>query len=258
MQATTKRGTEQRNAARRCAAWALGTLLACCVPMMGMATRAEAATDGAPKKTITKPVAVKPATTKRSVTTSQTAPSTSKNPLLKTSKIAYAPRSAGISCVPYVRSVTGIDVKGNAYAWWDNAAGQYERGSNPEPGAIMNFRATGRMRLGHVAAVTHVTDSRTVEIDHANWGGPGATKGGVSRGIPVIDVSEANDWSSVRVGLGQTGGFGSVYLTYGFIYGRPDRGTMVANATMRRYDEVAEVPDASRFRSTGVITRQIR
>ncbi len=226
--------------------------------MMGLATPAAAATDAASQKADAKPVAAKPATTKRSVAGLQTTQSTSKNPLLKTSKIAYAPRYAGISCVPYARAVTGIDVKGNAHAWWDNAAGQYERGSNPERGAIMNFRATGRMRLGHVAVVTHVTDSRTVEIDHANWWGPGATKGGVSKGIPVIDVSEANDWSSVRVGLGHSGGFGSVYPTYGFIYGRPDRGTMVANATMRRYDEVAEVPDASRFRSSGVITRQIR
>jgi len=69
--------------------------------------------------------------------------------------------------------------------------------------------------------VTTVLNSRLVEIDHANWAGPGAGRGGVSRGIPVMDVSERNDWSEVRVGLGHTGDYGSVYPTYGFIYDRP-------------------------------------
>jgi hypothetical protein len=32
----------------------------------------------------------------------------------------------------------------------------------------------------------------------------------------------------VRVGLGQTDEFGSVYPTYGFIYDRPDNGVMLA------------------------------
>jgi hypothetical protein len=121
----------------------------------------------------------------------------------------------------------------------------------------MSFRATGRMRLGHVAVVTRVMDSRTVEIDHANWAGPGATKGGVSRGIPVIDVSDNNDWSAVRVGLGHSGDFGSIYPTYGFIYDRPDRGQMIANAKAApRTEEVAEAP--LRFRDVEVINRAIR
>ena len=46
-------------------------------------------------------------------------------------------------------------------------------------------------------------------------------RGGVARSIPVVDVSEANDWTAVRVGLGRSGEFGSVYPTYGFIYDRP-------------------------------------
>jgi hypothetical protein len=53
----------------------------------------------------------------------------------------------------------------------------------------------------------------------------------VARNIPVVDVSEANDWSAVRVGLGQSGEFGSVYPTYGFIYDRPDTGVMVASTS---------------------------
>lgn len=167
----------------------------------------------------------------------------------RTVKVAY--RSyGGISCVPFARAASGIELKGNAANWWDAAAGVYARGSRPEAGAVMNFRATGRMRLGHVAVVTRVLSSRMVEIDHANWWGPGAGRGGVSRGIPVIDVSETNDWSEVRVGLGHSGDFGSVYPTYGFIYDRPDTGVMIANTPSRTqpatsYDEVAEAPDGS-------------
>ena len=194
----------------------------------------------------------------------------SKYPLAKNAKARIYGRSyGGISCVPFARSVSGIELKGNAANWWEAAAGVYERGSQPEPGSVMNFRATGHMRLGHVAVVVHVINSREVEIDHANWWGPGA-KGGVSRGIPVVDVSENNNWSEVRVGLGRSGEFGSVYPTYGFIYDRPDRGTMVANnlpkAQMVRvasvgaggYDEVAEAVEPRRPTFLDPVNRSLR
>ena len=174
---------------------------------------------------------------------------TSKSGNIKSAKLRVAGTPihqswGGISCVPFARAATGLDVKGNAHAWWDSSAGTYERGQRPEAGSVLNFRSTARMRLGHVAVVARVVDSRTIEIDHANWAGPGGGKGRVSRGVPVIDVSEANDWSAVQVSLGG-GGFGSVYPTYGFIYDRPDRGVMVANTSVRlsasaRYPEVAE------------------
>jgi hypothetical protein len=140
-------------------------------------------------------------------------------------------------------------VKGNAANWWANAAGLYERGFRPEPGSVLNFRATGRMRLGHVAVVSQVVSAREVMIDHANWAGPGLRKGMVSHSVKVIDVSDSNDWSAVRVALGDRDTFGSVYPTYGFIYDRPDRGTMVANSVGRtspRYEEVAEAPATPR------------
>jgi|GEM_PF-896837 len=154
----------------------------------------------------------------------------------------------GISCVPFARAATGMSVKGNAHAWWSSAAGTYERGQHPEAGSVLNFRSTARMHLGHVAVVARVVDSRTIEVDHANWAGPrGAGKGRVARSVPVIDVSAANDWSAVQVSL-PGGGFGSVYPTFGFIYDRPDRGVMVANNLARptagqgapRYSEVAD------------------
>ncbi|HUB16972.1 MAG TPA: CHAP domain-containing protein [Acetobacteraceae bacterium] len=135
----------------------------------------------------------------------------------------------GISCVPFARSDSGIALSGNAWEWWDHAAGVYARGHVPEPGSVLAFRANPRMRLGHVAVVSRIINRREVEIDQANWWGAGL-RGGVSRNVPVVDVSEANDWSAVRVGLGGSGEFGAVYPTYGFIYDRPDSGVMVAAA----------------------------
>jgi surface antigen len=179
----------------------------------------------------------------------------------------------GISCVPFARSDSGISVAGNAWQWWDNAAGVYARGSVPESGSVLTFRANGRMRLGHVAVVSRVINPREVEIEHANWWGPGM-HGGVARNIPVVDVSEANDWSAVRVGLGQSGEFGSVYPTYGFIYDRPDTGVMLAangapapqpelnpapqdlrpaaERGWQMYEEVAEAPVMPRHHRHGI------
>ena len=133
--------------------------------------------------------------------------------------------TGGLQCVPFARENTGIELSGNAANWWDNATGVYERGARPEVGSVLNFRATGRMRMGHVAVVSNVVNSRSVQIDHANWSGRGV----VTRNVTVVDVSPSNDWSAVRVALGN-GDFGSIYPTYGFIYDRPDRGVMLANA----------------------------
>jgi surface antigen len=141
-----------------------------------------------------------------------------------------AVRGGGISCVPFARSDSGIALAGNAWQWWDHAAGVYARGGVPEPGSVLAFRSNPRMRLGHVAVVSRIINAREVEIDQANWWGAGM-RGGVSHNVPVVDVSEANDWSAVRVALGRSDDFGSVYPTYGFIYDRPDTGVVVATAT---------------------------
>ena len=174
-----------------------------------------------------------------------------KHTLSKTGKARYG-GGGGIQCVTFARATSGIALKGNAANWWDAAAGVYERGSRPEVGSVLNFRANGHMRLGHVAVVTGVRSAREIEIDHANWSVGGYTKGNVSRGMKVIDVSDANDWSRVRVELGHTDQFGSIYPAYGFIYDRPDTGHMVANIAATHetgtprpalgLDEVAEAP----------------
>ena len=130
-----------------------------------------------------------------------------------------------LQCVPFARENTGIELAGNAANWWSAAQGVYERGARPEVGSILNFRATSRMHMGHVAVVSNIVNARTVLIDHANWSG----RGSVSRDTSVVDVSPGNDWTAVRVSTNRGDEFGSIYPTYGFIYDRPDHGTMVAN-----------------------------
>ena len=131
-----------------------------------------------------------------------------------------------IQCVAFAKADAGIEISGNARDWWTNAAGVYERGSRPENGSVLSFRPNGRMPLGHVAVVTSVEDSRTIVIDQSHW-----NSNGIARDIEVKDASEDNDWSAVRVQLGHSGEFGSIYPTHGFIYPRADHGVMQANVT---------------------------
>lgn len=154
----------------------------------------------------------------------------------------------GISCVPYARQVTGMAVSGDGWKWWHNAAGLYARGQQPEPGSVLTFRSSAGMPHGHVAVVRRVLGPRHVLIDHANWGGPGIRRGSVMHNVSVIDVSEDNDWTAVRVQSGyNSSAFGRVYATYGFIYNRPeeDGATAFASRTPQRaaqFEQIAEMP----------------
>jgi hypothetical protein len=181
---------------------------------------------------------------------------------LRAQPASYSYGEGGISCVPYARMVTGMQISGNGGTWWHNAAGTYARGQRPEPGAILAFPGSGGMRRGHVAVVSRVHGPRHIEIDHANWGGPGIRRGTVMRNVDVIDVSERNDWTQVRVQVGwEQGTFGRAYPTQGFIYNRPDTGLMTAftgvgtgyaQPISARLEEVAELPrTAATRRSAG-------
>ena len=128
-----------------------------------------------------------------------------------------------LQCVPYARQVSGIRIFGDAHTWWDQAAGKYARGTRPKPGAVMSFRPYGNMRLGHVAAVSRVIDSRTVLLRHSNWSLIGGRRGQIEDDVRAIDVSEANDWSEVRVWFAPIAGLGTTHWPLnGFIY--PDTG----------------------------------
>ncbi len=150
--------------------------------------------------------------------------------------------SGGLSCVPFARMATGMNISGDARMWWYNAAGAYARGNTPERGSILAFTASGGMSRGHVAVVSRVVNSRTIHIDHANWGGPGIRRGAVMRGVVVVDASDRNDWTAVRVQVGHDdSAFGRTYSTHGFIYNRPSNGAdRMMEARGRAFEEVAE------------------
>jgi surface antigen len=145
-------------------------------------------------------------------------------------------RHSYLQCVPYAREVSHIELSGDAFLWWAEAAGRYARGDTPAEGAVLNFRPIGRMPLGHVAVVTSVIDNRTVLVTQANW-----VRGTITNDVTVEDVSQNNDWSEVQVELGDGARLGAPYPTYGFIYNQPDNGTVIAGNSAQG-NEVAEAP----------------
>lgn len=123
--------------------------------------------------------------------------------------------ASALQCVPYAREVSGIDIQGNARTWWGQAEGRYDRGSEPKVGAVLAFRPSRAMPQGHVAVVGEIVDDRHVMLNHANWSGPGK----IDRRALAEDVSEAGDWSEVRVWYGPIGKLGlRTNATFGFIY----------------------------------------
>jgi surface antigen len=127
-----------------------------------------------------------------------------------------------LQCVPYARRVSGIQIYGDAHTWWDQAEGRYARGREPRVGAVLAFRPSGNMRLGHVAAVSRIVDSRTVLLRHANWSMIDGRRGQIEDNVRAVDVSPGNDWSQVRVWYAPIQGLGTTpWPTRGFIYNRP-------------------------------------
>ena len=57
-------------------------------------------------------------------------------------------------CATFARLASGIQIFGDAYTWWQQAIGKYETGFTPKAGAVLCFKPTERMRLGHVAVVS--------------------------------------------------------------------------------------------------------
>jgi surface antigen len=122
-------------------------------------------------------------------------------------------------CVPFARLVSGIQIFGDAHTWWQQAAGRYETGYTPKAGAVLCFKPTGRMRLGHVAVVSQVLTDRIIQITHANWSIIDGGRGQIEKNVTVIDVSPEGDWSQVKVWYDPSRDLGAtVYPTYGFIY----------------------------------------
>jgi len=122
-------------------------------------------------------------------------------------------------CVPFARLMSGIQIFGDAHTWWAQAAGRYQRGYTPKAGAVLCFKPTGRMTLGHVAVVTQVLTDRVIQITHANWSLIDGDRGHVEKNVTVVDVSPTGDWSQVKVWNDPSRDLGTTtYPTYGFIY----------------------------------------
>jgi len=119
-----------------------------------------------------------------------------------------------LQCVPYARSHSQVSLYGDAYTWWDQAAGRFARSAAPKAGAVMVLTNYAGPNRAHLAVVREIENSREIRIDHANWLDDGA----IYEDDPVRDVSPDNDWTEVRVYNLKAGAWGSrVYPVQGFI-----------------------------------------
>lgn len=130
-------------------------------------------------------------------------------------------KSFGWQCVPFARMISGVELFGNAWTWWRQALGKYDRGAAPKPGAVLVFKATGKMRVGHVATVSKIISDRIIKVTHANWSRINGHRGQVEKDVTVVDASPDNDWSQVKVWYAPIKSVGlKAYPVYGFIYGK--------------------------------------
>jgi hypothetical protein len=132
-----------------------------------------------------------------------------------------------LECVPFARAESGVNLVGDAWTWWDLAAGRYERASEPKLGSVLLLTGYAGPHRGHVAVVRAIDSARQIRVDHANW----LDDGRIYRDDPVIDVSPDNDWTEVRVWNLRDNTLGArIYPVRGFIGpGREGRTDRVAN-----------------------------
>lgn len=114
-------------------------------------------------------------------------------------------------CVPFARNISGINIRGNAHTWWSKAKNHFEQSHQPTVGAVMSFRSTASMPMGHVAVVSEIVSKDRILVDHANW-----HRNQISQGMAVVDVSAKGDWTAVRL-ESSPNSFGGVYPINGFI-----------------------------------------
>lgn len=129
------------------------------------------------------------------------------------SRVVTGGVSSSVECAPYARQVSGIMLYGDAADWWEAADGRYPKSAQPVAGGVLVFQRSDRLPAGHVAVVRALVSSREIRVDQANW-----VHHRITQDEPVIDVSDANDWSQVRVWWDPASAMGaSTYETFGFI-----------------------------------------
>lgn len=128
-------------------------------------------------------------------------------------------QAQALQCVPFARDNSGVDIRGNAHTWWAQAAGRYDRGNAPRVGAVLSFKSTRSMPLGHVAVVSKIISDREILISHSNWSPINGRRGQIERNVKVVDVSPNGDWTNVKVWYAPIRGLGlRANPTNGFIY----------------------------------------
>jgi hypothetical protein len=149
---------------------------------------------------------------------------------------------ARLQCVPFARRESGVEIYGNANTWWRQARERYETADAPEEGAVLVLEGYATTRRGHVAVVKEIVSPRLIIVDHANW----LNRGEITRDVPVMDVSEAGDWSEVRVWHvpGRHWG-GRTYNVQGFILNivaEAARAETIASQAAQHEAVLSEVP----------------
>src|ERR1044072_1992174 len=154
----------------------------------------------------------------------------------------------------FARLFSGIQIFGDAWTWWQKANGHYAKGFTPQAGAVLVFRPTGAMKLGHVAVVSQVLTDRVIQVTHANWSLINGSRGQIEQNVTVVDVSPEGDWSLVKVWFDPRRDLGTTtYPTYGFIYNKTvggagnaakSAGYSVAQTAMNQLASVAQSPSA--------------
>lgn len=152
-----------------------------------------------------------------------------------------------LECVPYAREHSNINIHGDAYTWWDKAAGLYARGTAPLLQSVMVLVNYAGRHHAHVAVVRRIVSPREIRIDHANWLNDGA----VYVNDPVIDVSADNDWSQVKVWNIRSGSWGTrVYAVRGFIGPGPTNANPAVSLNVPVPDATYDDPIARQIAAT--------
>jgi surface antigen len=126
--------------------------------------------------------------------------------------------SSPVSCVPYARDVSGIQIYGDAYTWWNKAYPRYTYGSMPQLGAVLVLEKTNRLRYGHLAVVKKIINQRQIDVTHSNWGSDREHRRIIYESMRAEDISPNNSWTSVRFWNKDANVFGFPYAAKGFIY----------------------------------------
>lgn len=177
--------------------------------------------------------------------------------LLAVQALLFPPQALAqtyLQCVPYARQLSGIQIYGDAHTWWKQSKGRYQRGEVPIEGSVLSLKSHGKMRLGHVAVVSKVIDSRNILLSHANWSPINGRRGQIERNVAAIDVSRNNDWSQVKIWYAPIRGMGkTAYPVNGFIY--PNH--IDQKRIQPRQWAVAKTPPQGRAPNRNLFARQL-